>query len=109
MSVRENLERLIASGEDNAALRFALGNAYLGQAPATAAAHFEAALRHDPDYSAAWKQLGKARAAAGDAPGAAEAWRQGVSVAARKGDKQAEREMSVFLKRATAAGDRSRF
>ena len=99
MSRAEALESLLAKGQDNALLRYSLGNEYLATDPAKAAAHLELALRHDPDYSAAWKLLGKARAALGLTDGAREAWQQGIAAAGRRGDKQAEKEMQVFLKR----------
>jgi hypothetical protein len=53
----------------------------------------------DPLYSAAWKALGKALADAGRNDEALEAYRQGVEAAKRKGDKQAEKEMTVFARR----------
>jgi predicted Zn-dependent protease len=97
------LERLRAQRDgprDGALLRFSLGNALLGQNdPAEAAVELRRAVDFDPAYSAAWKLLGKALLAAGDAPGAAEAWRQGIAAAAGRGDKQAEKEMAVFLRR----------
>jgi predicted Zn-dependent protease len=99
MSRTDALEALLAKGQDNALLRYSLGNEYLGSDPAKAAAHLEHAVRHDPDYSAAWKLLGKARAALNLTDGAREAWREGIAAAGRKGDKQAEKEMQVFLKR----------
>ncbi|MCC5862653.1 MAG: tetratricopeptide repeat protein [Gammaproteobacteria bacterium] len=98
--VRDNLETMLARGQDNALLRFSLGNLCLQADDAAAAVtHLEQATSHDPDYSAAWKLLGKARLQAGDAPGAGDAWRQGIAVAERRGDKQAAREMAVFLRR----------
>ena len=99
MSRAEALESLLAKGQDNALLRYSLGNEYLGSDPAKAAAHLEHAIRQDPDYSAAWKLLGKARAALGLTEGAREAWREGIAAAGRKGDKQAEKEMQVFARR----------
>jgi len=57
----------------------------------------------DPNYSAAWKLLGKACLAAQDHAGAADAWRQGIAVAQQRGDKQAEKEMTVFLRRVEGA------
>jgi cytochrome c-type biogenesis protein CcmH/NrfG len=53
----------------------------------------------DPLYSAAWKALGKALADAGRSDEALEAYRRGVEAAKRKGDKQAEKEMTVFARR----------
>jgi predicted Zn-dependent protease len=96
----ENLEKLLASGKDNALLRFGLGNAYLQAGRwAEAIPHLERAVEFDPGYSAAWKLLGKSRAAAGDRDGALEAYRQGIAAAQRKGDKQALKEMEVFVRR----------
>ncbi|MCX7513242.1 hypothetical protein [Frateuria sp. STR12] len=85
---------------DGALLRFSLGNALLGDGlAAEAAEELRRALGFDPSYSAAWKLLGKACLAMTDRAGAADAWRQGVAVAQQRGDKQAEREMAVFLRR----------
>src|SRR5688572_12815332 len=61
-----NLEALIAKGGDGAALRLALAARYLDAGDALAAAqHAQAAVRLDPEYSAAWKALGRALTAAG--------------------------------------------
>jgi Tfp pilus assembly protein PilF len=96
----EQLETLLAKGQDNALLRFGLGNAYLKAGnPARAAEHLHAAVRHDPGYSAAWKALGKALAEATQTDEAIAAYREGIRVAEGKGDIQAAREMKVFLKR----------
>jgi Flp pilus assembly protein TadD len=85
---------------DGALLRFSLGNALLGENDAVSAVvELRRAVTFDPDYSAAWKLLGKALLAADDRLGAAEAWRQGIAVALKRGDKQAEKEMTVFLRR----------
>lgn len=98
------LEKLLASGKDNSLLRYGLGQAYLdaGQ-PAPAITHLRACVGHDATYSAAWKLLGKALMAADDPAGAADAWQQGIAAAQRRGDKQAEKEMLVFLRRAQRA------
>lgn len=85
---------------DGALLRFSLGNALLGEGQAAEAAdELRRALAFDPAYSAAWKLLGKACLAMDDRAGAAEAWRQGIAAASQRGDKQAEKEMTVFLRR----------
>jgi Tfp pilus assembly protein PilF len=95
-----NLRAQCGGPRDGALLRFSLGNALLtaGDA-ATAADEFRQAVTFDPNYSAAWKLLGKACLALGDNAGAAAAWKQGISVAQSRGDKQAEKEMTVFLRR----------
>ena len=85
---------------DGALLRFSLGNALLGEGDAAGATlELRRAVAFDPSYSAAWKLLGKACLAAADRAGAAAAWQQGIAVASQRGDKQAEKEMSVFLRR----------
>jgi Tfp pilus assembly protein PilF len=96
----QNLEKMLAAGKDNALLRFSLGNEYLKQGDAAqAAGHFRAAVDHDANYSAAWKLLGKALAESGELQQALEAYRSGIDVAEKKGDKQAAKEMMVFAKR----------
>jgi predicted Zn-dependent protease len=95
-----NLLKMLDAGRDNALLRYGLGNEYLKAGDAAAAVeHLRAAVAHDPGYSAAWKLLGRALEESGALPGALEAYREGVSVAERKGDKQAAKEMTVFARR----------
>ncbi|WP_443083789.1 tetratricopeptide repeat protein [Verticiella alkaliphila] len=95
------LETMLAAGKDNSLLRYGLGQAYLddGQ-PTPAITHLRACVAHDATYSAAWKLLGKAYMAAGDTAAAADAWRHGIAAAQGRGDKQAEKEMTVFVRRA---------
>lgn len=96
----ERFEALLAQGKDNALLRFSLGTHYLKAGDAArAAAHLRAAVAHDATYSAAWKLLGKALAESGDRGGAVEAYANGIAAAERRGDKQAAREMAVFMRR----------
>lgn len=98
--MRERLQALLDAGRDDALLRFGLGNACLQAGDATAAVvHLAEATRHDPDYSAAWKLLGKALLATGREPEAETAWRAGLDAAARRGDVQSAKEMTVFLRR----------
>ena len=100
MNPAERFEALLAQGKDNALLRFSLGLHYLNAGEAARAAeHLRAAVAHDRDYSAAWKLLGKALTQAGDPEGARQAYREGIEAAGRKGDKQAAKEMTVFLRR----------
>jgi len=102
MAALEALERMLAAGKDSPMLRFSLANEHLRAGnPASATTHLERAVAQDPDYSAAWKILGKAREATGDRAGAMAAWQQGITVATARGDQQAAREMGVFLKRAS--------
>ena len=95
-----NLEGLIAAGKDGPAVRFGLGKACLEHSdPAASRSHLERAVELDPAYSAAWKLLGKACEAGGDDGAAADAYRHGIAAATAKGDRQAAKEMAVFLRR----------
>lgn len=95
-----SFEKMLAAGKDGALLRFSLGNEYLKAGAAVRAAeHLQRAVVLDPDYTAAWKLLGRALQQAGDAAAAVAAYRSGIAVAQRKGDKQAGREMDVFARR----------
>jgi predicted Zn-dependent protease len=99
-TVLANLLKMLESGRDSALLRFSLGNEYLKTGDAqTAAEHLKAAVERDPNYSAAWKALGRALEATGTKNEALAAYREGIAVAERKGDKQAAKEMSVFARR----------
>ncbi len=96
----ESLEKMLAKGMDNAMLRFGLGKGYLDAGDAAAAAvHLQRCVEQDPTYSAAWKLLGKALQATGNPDGARQAWNQGLIAAQTRGDKQAEKEMTVFLRK----------
>ena len=100
MANTENLERLLANGQDNAMLRFGLGKAYLDAgAPAKAAEHLRCAVKQDANYSAAWKLLGRALTQAEQNEEAKAAYEEGIRVAEARGDIQAAKEMRVFLKR----------
>lgn len=94
------LQRLLDRGRDSALLRFSLGKALLDTGDATAAVtHLQRCVVQDARYSAGWKWLGKAHLAAGDTGAAARAWQEGSAVAETNGDKQAVKEMAVFLRR----------
>jgi Flp pilus assembly protein TadD len=94
------LQTLLDGGKDNALLRFGLGFEYLRAGDAgIAITHLQQAVAFDPTYSAAWKMLGKALAEAGREQEALSAYRDGIAAAAKKGDKQAMKEMQVFARR----------
>jgi len=95
-----NLEKLLDGPRDGALLRYSLGNEWLKAGePATAATYFRNAVDNDPNYSAAWKLLGKSLAESGALEDAIAAYRQGILVAEQKGDVQSAKEMAVFVKR----------
>ena len=99
-SVVHNLEKLLSQGKDSALLRFSLGAEYLKLKQTWVAVYqLRRALEMDPNYSAAWKLLGQALTDAGVLRDALDAYRRGVEVAERRGDKQAAKEMAVFARR----------
>jgi len=100
VALRQNLELMLQRGQDSPLLRFSLGSECLkeGDHPA-AVGHLREAVRQNPAYSAAWKKLGEAHAAAGAPEQAADVYRRGIGIAQAEGDVQAAREMQVFLRR----------
>ena len=95
-----SLEKLLDGPRDGPLLRFSLGNEYLHAGDAARAVTcFHAAVERDANYSAAWKALGKALADSGQSAEALAAYERGIEVAHRRGDIQAEKEMTVFAKR----------
>jgi Tfp pilus assembly protein PilF len=100
MAILDNLEAMLARGQDNALVRYGIGAEYLKLNQSDkAAGHLRKAVEKDPKYSAAWKLLGKALTDAGRKDEAIKAYEDGIKVAEEKGDKQAAKEMAVFLKR----------
>ncbi len=100
MGMIESFEKMLSQGRDNPLLRFSLGSEYLKCGDSVrAAVHLRAAVLQDSAYSAAWKLLGKALSQNNDVDGARVAYLRGIVAAEAKGDKQAAREMGVFLKR----------
>lgn len=96
----ESLEKLIGTPRDGALLRYSLGTEHLRAGHLERGlAQLREALARDPGYSAAWKALGRALADAGRADEARAAYEKGIAAARAKGDRQAEKEMTVFLRR----------
>ena len=96
----ERLRAQLGGPRDGALLRFSLGNALLGHGDAIGAATaFREAVAFDANYSAAWKMLGRSLGDTGDTGAAIAALEHGIGVARERGDEQAAKEMSVFLRR----------
>ena len=57
------------------------------------------AVARDPLFSAAWKALAKALTDIDSLDEALSTYRQGIEAAQKKGDRQAEKEMTVFARR----------
>ena len=98
----EKLRAMCGGPRDGALLRMSIANALLAQGDAAAViVELREALRFDAGYSAAWKLLGKTLAETGDTAAAVDAYQSGIAAAIERGDKQAEKEMTVFLRRLT--------
>ena len=96
----DSLLKLVGTNRDSAMLRLTVARLLAARSElAEAEAHLQAAIDMDEAYTAAWKELGKVRQQRGDAAGAGRAWRAGIEQARVNGDKQAEKEMTVFLRR----------
>jgi len=95
-----SLEKLLGTPRDGALLRYSLGREYLKAGDhERGVVQLREAVRRDPRYSAAWKALGGALAAAHRIEEAREAYTRGIEVARARGDRQAEKEMTVFARR----------
>jgi len=95
-----SLEKLLGTPRDGALLRYSLGLEYAKAGEhERAIGYLREAVTRDPLYSAAWKALGKQLVEANRPEEALAAYRQGIDAARKKGDKQAEKEMTVFARR----------
>lgn len=95
-----SLEKLLDTPRDGALLRYSLGREYLKAGDRERAlAQLREAVHRDPLYSAAWKALGGALAELQKIEEAREAYARGIEAARARGDRQAEKEMTVFTRR----------
>jgi Tfp pilus assembly protein PilF len=95
----ERLRKQLEAGRDSALLRLSMAQALLNSDPPEALDHAERALAFDPRYTAALKARARALDLSGQIDLAINAYRGAIEVAAERGDKQAEREMQVWLRR----------
>jgi Tfp pilus assembly protein PilF len=100
MSNIETFKALLEKGNDNTLLRYSLGNEYMKAADfKSAIMHLEKAIEFNQKYSAAWKLYAKALVENNQPREAISAYENGILIAEENGDKQAAKEMRVFLKR----------
>lgn len=96
----QNFRRMLETDADSALLRFTLGSMLLQNRDYhEAIEQLEFAIENNPDYSAAHKLLAQALTESGQVTRAIAAYETGIQVAQKVGDKQAEKEMQVFLRR----------
>ncbi|NND90876.1 MAG: tetratricopeptide repeat protein [Granulosicoccus sp.] len=104
MNQIDTFEAMLAGGQDSEMLRYTLGNAYFARGEFDKAIeHLQQAVRLKPDYSAAWRVLGRALAGNGQLLEARDAFDRGLQVAEANGDKQAAKEINVFRRRVLKA------
>jgi len=104
MNQIDSFEAMLARGQDSEMLRYTLGNAYFATKEYDKAIeHLRQAVTFKPDYSAAWRVLGRALADNGQLLEARDAFDRGEKVAEANGDKQAAKEIAVFRKRVIKA------
>ncbi|HEX6157969.1 MAG TPA: tetratricopeptide repeat protein [Burkholderiales bacterium] len=94
------LEKLLGTPRDGALLRYSLGLEYAKAGDNDKAVQYlRDAVERDALYSAAWKALGKSLTERRKNEEALAAYEKGIAAAQQKGDRQAEKEMTVFAKR----------
>ena len=98
MSRIESIRTLLAASPDDTFLLYSLGmELFATDRPDEAAAQFDQVLQHDPDYLAAYTQMGRAMQAMGDHGGAAEILTRGIDVAERQGNRHAADQLRLLL------------
>ena len=100
MDMTDRLKAMLSRGDDSAQLRFGLATALFARGELVAALeHARVAVNLDPDYSAAWRLVGRVCLELGNLEEAVRALETGIAVAERRGDRQLVKEMNVFLAR----------
>jgi Flp pilus assembly protein TadD len=101
----ESFEEMAAKAPENVVVRYSLGREYLkAKRYAEAERELREALRLKPDYSAAYRELGKSLTGLERFDEAREIYTRGAEVACEKGDLQTQREIEVFLRRLEKSG-----
>jgi Tfp pilus assembly protein PilF len=79
-------------------VRFDLGSAYFDERDwAKAVEHLQQAVKHDPDYSLAWRLLGQSQQALGHAAYARNAFENGFGAAEKYGDIETANQFRQLL------------
>jgi Tfp pilus assembly protein PilF len=100
MNPIDTFKSLLEKGNDNALLRYSLGNEYFKTADfEQAIIQLEKAIEFNQTYSAAWKLYAKALLENNQNTKAINAYEEGINIAEENGDMQAVKEMRVFLNR----------
>ena len=96
----EMFRKLLEKDPDNPMILFSLGNELFkeGRYP-EAREHLVRAVRYKPDYSVAYRTLGRAHYELNENAAARRVFTKGREVAQENGDLQTVREIDVFLRR----------
>lgn len=96
----EELKKMLAEDPDDVLGHYMLGRELLkiGQ-PQQAIAPLRRVIELDPDYTAAYRQLGDAYRSANRREEAIETYKQGVEVSEKTRDYQTGKECAAFLKK----------
>jgi Flp pilus assembly protein TadD len=96
----EAFEEMAVKAPENVVVRYSLGREYLkAKRYGEAERELREALRLKPDYSAAYRELGKSLVGLERPDEAREIYTKGAAIACEKGDLQTQREIEVFLRR----------
>lgn len=96
----EMFRKLLQRDETNPMVLYSLGSELFKEGRHAEARDFLArAVEHKPDYSVAYRALGRAHYELGENDEARRAFEEGRQVAERNGDLQTVREIDVFRKR----------
>jgi predicted Zn-dependent protease len=100
LSRLEQFRQIVDMDPDDYFSRFGYASALVdaGRYP-EAIQEFRAAIQLKPDYSAAFRDLGRALEKTGAQTEAMQVYHEGIPIAERNGDLQTLKEMQVFLKR----------
>ena len=98
----EMFKKVIDMDPNDPLMHYGLGLEYAkADMHAEAAASLKKALEFKDDYSAAYRELGKALTALGQTDEAVPVYEKGIPIAENNGDIQTAKEMRIFLKRIT--------
>ena len=96
----EMFRKLLERDASNPMVLYSLGNELFKEGRhAEARDHLKRAVEHKPDYSVAYRTLGRAHSELGEDAEALEVFEKGREVAEANGDLQTVKEIDVFRKR----------
>ena len=96
----EMFRKLLEKDPENPMILFSLGNALFKEGEyAQARDHLRRAVENKPDYSVAYRTLGRAHYELHEDAEARRVFTEGREVAQRNGDLQTVREIDVFMRR----------